>query len=251
MIAHRLCLLTVAAVCPSLCAAFTTTSTPLQRQKQQSHVQQQQQLLSKQQLDHTVATPRSSSALSMSISASSPVVWAVGHAIGGALGAPIVSKAVKGWYTKIDLPSWTPPNRLFAPTWTVLYSAMGVAAYRVYQRTASLSSPLMALWFFHYLCLNLPWAPLFFGRKQFRMGLFLNIAMLASLIGAIIPKFYQNNPLSGLLLLPYVAWLSLATALNYSVCKRNPTDANGYNAAKFQAGLAQLQEDARQFAFSS
>jgi tryptophan-rich sensory protein len=192
--------------------------------------------------------PSSSSSLAM-ISASSPAAWAVGHAVGGALGAPIVAKAVKSWYKKIDLPPWTPPDRLFAPTWTALYSAMGVAAYRVYQRTGcSLTSTPMKLWLVHYFLFNLPWAPAFFGMKRLRLGLVLNFLMVGSLVGLIIPLFYANNALSGLLLLPYLGWLSFATVLNYAICKRNPTDKDGYNAAKFQAGLEALQKEAATYA---
>ena len=175
----------------------------------------------------------------------SPVVWAIGHAIGGAMGAPVVSKA-KVWYKKIDLPPWTPPDFLFGPVWTLLYSAMGVAAARVYQRTQTLSSLPMILWMIHYLALNLPWALVFFGMKRLRMGMILNSLMMASLL-IIIPLFYQNNPLSGLLLLPYLVWLTFATVLNSAVCRRNPTKG-GYNEAMFQAGIIELQKAASDYA---
>ena len=176
---------------------------------------------------------------------SSPVAWAVGHAVGGALGAPVVSQA-KSWYKKIDLPPWTPPDFLFGPVWTLLYSAMGVAASRVYQRTQSLTSTPLVLWMIHYLALNLPWAPVFFGMKRLRMGMILNSLMMISLL-IIIPLFYQNNPLSGLLLLPYLVWLTFATALNSAICRRNPTK-RGYNEAMFQAGLIKLQKAASEYA---
>ena len=177
--------------------------------------------------------------------ASRPVTWAVGHAVGGAMGAPVVAKAKK-WYQKIDLPPWTPPDFLFGPVWTMLYSAMGVAAARVYQRTQSLSSAPMVLWMIHYFILNLPWAPVFFGMKRLRLGLILNLLMMASLL-VIIPLFYQNNPISGYLLLPYLVWLTFATVLNNAICRRNPTK-NGYNEAMFQAGLLKLQNEAAVYA---
>ena len=176
---------------------------------------------------------------------SSPVAWAVGHAVGVVMGAPVVAKA-KTWYKKIDLPPWTPPDFVFGPTWTLLYSAMGVAAARVYQRTQSLTSTPMVLWMVHYFLLNLPWAPVFFGMKRLRLVMVLNTLMLATL-GVIIPLFYQNNPLSGLLLLPYLAWLTFATVLNSAICRRNPTK-NGYNEAMFQAGLLKLQKAAAEYA---
>ena len=176
---------------------------------------------------------------------SSPVAWAVGHAVGGALGAPVVSRAKK-WYKKIDLPPWTPPDFLFGPVWTLLYSAMGVAAARVFKRTQTLSSTPMVLWMIHFLALNLPWAPVFFGMKRLRMGMIMNSLMMVSLL-IIIPLFYQNNPLSGLLLLPYLVWLTFATALNSAICRRNPTKG-GYNEAMFQARLIELQKEASDYA---
>lgn len=185
--------------------------------------------------------------LTLSSLSTSPIVWAAGHALGGILGVPAVAKATKTWYKKIDLPSWTPPDFVFGPTWTFLYASMGVAACRVYQRTSSLTSsgPLL-LWMVHYLVLNLTWAPVFFGKQRLRLGMILNVLMLVTL-GILIPLFYRNNPLSGLLLLPYLAWLTFATALNNSICRRNPTQ-NGYNEAMLQADLIQLQSKAAEYA---
>lgn len=173
----------------------------------------------------------------------SPLGCAIGSVLGGTTGVPIVAKGINTWYRKIDLPPWTPPDRIFAPTWTILYAAMGVAAGRVYQRVG-MSLPVI-LWVCHYL-VNLSWAPVFFGRKRLRLGLALNFVLLASL-GVIIPLFYQIDSPSGKLLLPYLAWLIFATALNASICKRNPT-VDGYNNAMFQSDLASLQDQAASYA---
>jgi tryptophan-rich sensory protein len=184
--------------------------------------------------------PRTHSALD----AVSPVVWsAIGHVLGGTIGVPVVANGIKTWYKKVDLPSWTPPDRIFAPTWTLLYALMGVAAGRVYQRVGK-TLPIF-LWTCHYL-LNLSWAPVFFGRKRLRLGLLMNITLWSSL-GYIIPRFYQIDPLSGKLLLPYWVWLTFATALNWSICSRNPTEG-GYNNAMFQSDLDRLQQQAAEYA---
>jgi tryptophan-rich sensory protein len=177
----------------------------------------------------------------------SPITWALLHVIGGASGAPIVAKATKpgGWYKKIDLPEWTPPDRLFAPVWTTLYACMGVSAARVASTQITPVSLPMVLWGVH-MFLNLIWANVFFGMKRLRMGMWINSALVVTL-AVIIPIFYQHNPVSAYLLLPYAAWLSFATFLNNSVCKRNPT-IGGYNAAKLQSDLIQLQKDARIYA---
>lgn len=182
---------------------------------------------------------------STSLNAVSPVVWsAIGHVLGGTTGVPVVAKGIKTWYKKVNLPPWTPPDRIFAPTWTLLYAAMGVAAGRIYQKVGGVTLPLI-LWACHYL-LNLSWAPVFFGRKRLRLGLWMNLVLLTSL-GYIIPLFCQIDALSAKLLLPYLAWLIFATALNWSVCSRNPT-VDGYNNAKFEADLDQLQQQAAEYA---
>lgn len=177
----------------------------------------------------------------------SPITWAFLHVLGGVSGAPIVAKATKkgGWYRNIDLPEWTPPDRLFAPVWTTLYACMGVAAARVASTQTSPISLPMVLWGGH-LFLNLIWANVFFGMKRLRMGMWINSALVVTL-AVIIPMFYQHNPVSAYLLLPYAAWLSFATLLNNAICKRNPT-IGGYNAAKLQSDLIELQQDARTYA---
>lgn len=189
-----------------------------------------------------VSSPRSRST---SLNAVSPVVWStIGHVVGGTTGVPVVAKGIKTWYKKIDLPPWTPPDRIFAPTWTLLYAAMGVAAGRIYQRLGNFTLPLI-IWACHYI-LNLSWAPVFFGRKRLRLGLWMNFVLLGSL-GYIIPAYHQIDVLSAKLLLPYLAWLTFATALNWSICSRNPTKG-GYNNAMFEADLNQLQQQAAEYA---
>lgn len=181
------------------------------------------------------------------------VASAVGHAIGGSLAVPVVAGATGTWYRRIPLPSWTPPDRVFGPVWTVLYSCMGVAAARVVRRLAAggaagavWRSPAVALWAAH-CALNLAWAPVFFGLKRLRLGLWINYLLLGTL-AAVIPLFAANDLASALLLVPYAAWLIYATALNQAICKLNPTDASGYNEARFQDDLIKLQNEAATYA---
>ena len=63
--------------------------------------------------------------------APSTLAWAGCCVVGGTAGVPAVVGATKSWYRTIPLPSWTPPDRVFAPVWTTLYALMGVAAARV------------------------------------------------------------------------------------------------------------------------
>lgn len=172
----------------------------------------------------------------------------VGHVIGGITGTPFVIQATKkgGWYRRIDLPKWTPPNAIFGPVWSSLYAAMGVAFSRVYYVRGFQSLPVY-LWMIHYL-LNLSWSYVFFGTKRLRPGLLISWGMLVSL-AAVIPLYWRIDRLAGMLLLPYAAWLIFATALNREICRLNPT-VNGYNDAMFQSDLLDLQKKAAAFANS-
>jgi len=180
---------------------------------------------------------------SLALAVNPVVVSAVGHVIGGNLAVPIVIDAVKTWYTKIPLPSFTPPNGIFAPTWLLLYSSLGVAVARVAAASSrGWKSPAVVLWGLHYL-LNLAWAPLFFGRAKLRAGSVVNYFMVASL-PFLFHMYAAVDRTAALLLLPYSAWLIFATILNQAVCKLNPMDGNGYNNAMFEADLANLQKQA-------
>ena len=197
---------------------------------------------------HTIGLLPSTLSSAFSLKAS-PFVWAIAHVIGGASGTPIVFSATKpgGWYRKLDLPPWTPPDRLFGPVWTTLYACMGVAAARVANTVHQNPTHRLALigWMVH-IILNWLWAPIFFGRCQLRLGLIVN-GILWSSMGFLLPLFYLSNPLSAYLLLPYMAWLTFATILNFAICKRNPTKG-GYNDAMFHVDLKRLQEDAAKYA---
>jgi len=178
--------------------------------------------------------------------------WILGHVTLASSGVPIVTKGTRndGWYRKIDLPSWTPPDKLFGPVWTFLYTCMGLAVSRISKLSSSSSSPtnnpLLIFWAIHF-GINLVWAPVFFGLQRFRLGLFISYLMVGSL-AVILPLFYAVDPISAFLLVPYAFWLSFATfGLNVAICRRNPTK-NGYNEGMFQAQLKKLQNDAAVYA---
>jgi tryptophan-rich sensory protein len=177
--------------------------------------------------------------------------WILGHNIVGAAPVPFIADATKngGWLSRIDRPPWNPPDWIFGPVWTFLYTCMGIAVSRIFTsaKPASVKTPLLALWGVHF-ALNVSWAPTFFALKQLRPALVISCLMVATLL-AVIPLFYSINASAGLLLLPYLAWISFATVLNAELCKRNPTK-NGYNNAMLQAQILKLQQDAAAYADS-
>lgn len=182
------------------------------------------------------------------------VWWIVGHELLGAAPVPFIASATKrgGWLTNIDRPPWNPPDWLFAPMWTFLYATMGLAVSKIYHSSSGKASVLktpwlMALWAVHF-ALNVSWAPVFFSLQRFRSALIISCLMVATL-AVIIPLFYAVDPTAGLILLPYLVWITFATVLNGELCRRNPT-VHGYNNGMLQAQIQRLQADAAKYADS-
>jgi translocator protein len=179
------------------------------------------------------------------------VCMALTHILLGSLGTPFVARGIKTWYTKIDKPSWTPPNRIFAPTWTLLYTLMGIAFSRILQQlhmplTSSMKHPLTLIWMGH-LLLNIVWAPIFFGLQRLRTGLYINYGLVLSLCGLVIPGYKHIDVVAAYMVAPYALWLLYATCLNRSICQRNP---GSYNTARFYSDLFKLQQQAAKHADS-
>lgn len=184
---------------------------------------------------------------------SSTIQLVLGHVLGGLLGLPFVAQAIPTWYRKIDLPRWTPPNQIFGPVWTLLYASMGWALSIVLSKLTATTTTtttagivlsknnVLALWAVHY-GLNLVWAPVFFGFQRLRLGLVISYAMVFTLL-AVMKVYHSVVPRAAYLLIPYLCWITFATALNQAICRRNPMCENGKtNKAMRLAQLAKLQK---------
>ena len=162
---------------------------------------------------HAPQLKRAPRAAAVSAIAPAPV-WVAGSILGGAAGTPFVVKATNSWYsdpTVLKLPSWTPPNKVFMPVWTVLYGLIGLAGFR-----AASNKVLPGLAVAHYVA-NLAWAPLFFGLKKLKLAALLQFGLLGTL-AAVWSSFKKDARL----LIPYAAWLAYATVLNLAICRLNP-----------------------------
>ncbi len=122
------------------------------------------------------------------------------------------------WYRSLSKPAWTPPDWVFPVTWTVLYLSISVAAARVAALDGT--GQALALWSVQ-IALNTLWTPVFFGLKRMQAGLVV-IGLLWVSVAATCVAFWGHDPISGMLFLPYVLWVTIAGALNYSVWQRNP-----------------------------
>ncbi|SOE16741.1 TspO/MBR related protein [Hoeflea halophila] len=125
------------------------------------------------------------------------------------------------WYRGLVRPPWTPPDRAFPVVWTILYIAIGVSGWLVWQDQGAGFA--MALWLIQ-LVLNAAWSWLFFGRHRMDLA-FADICLLLLAIVAYIAVAGSISPLAALLFVPYAAWVVLAAALNRAVWRLNK-DAN-------------------------
>ena len=122
--------------------------------------------------------------------------------------------AVRDWYPSLVRPSFAPPSWIFGPVWTLLYLMMGFAAYLVWQRGGGAAAARTALALFGaQLVLNGLWSVLFFGLRAPGLAL-VEIVVLWVAIAATLWAFWRIRPAAGALLVPYLAWVTFATALN-------------------------------------
>lgn len=146
--------------------------------------------------------------------------WAIVTFLAAALGAR-ASISAADFYASLTLPAWAPPAGVFGPVWTVLYAVMALAAWLVWRQGGwRAAAPALALYLLQ-LALNVLWSWLFFGWKQGALA-FADIALLLALIVATIVAFHRVRPAAAWLLLPYLAWVTFASALNYAVWQANP-----------------------------
>ncbi len=125
------------------------------------------------------------------------------------------------WFDALVKPDWIPPGWVFGVVWSILYCLMGIAiAMILHARGAKGRGPAIGL-FAAQLALNLAWSPLFFAAHQVTIALAVIVLILALAI-ATAWLFRPIRPVAALLLLPYLAWLCVATALNFEIKRLNP-----------------------------
>lgn len=125
------------------------------------------------------------------------------------------------WYERLAKPSWRPPNRLFAPVWTILYLMIAVSGWLVWREAGIAGATLPLLVYVLQLVLNAAWTPIFFGLHRPDLA-FAHIVLVWLSIVATIILFYPIHALAALLLVPYLAWVTFAAALNFAIWRLNP-----------------------------
>ncbi len=122
------------------------------------------------------------------------------------------------WYDGLDKPSWTPPGVAFPIVWTTLYLLMAFAAMRVALLPGS--GQALAFWAAQ-IAFNTLWTPVFFGLRRMRAALVVLVGLWV-FVALTCVSFWILDPVAGVLMVPYLLWVSLAGALNVSLWRRNP-----------------------------
>jgi len=137
-------------------------------------------------------------------------------AVGG-----LASASAGEFYRELVRPSWAPPGWLFGPVWSVLYVLMGVSAWLVWRARGFAGAKSALVVFIVQLGANALWTWIFFVWRQGGLA-FAEILLLWALIVATIGLFWRVSRLAAMLLLPYLAWVSFASALTLSAWRLNP-----------------------------
>lgn len=138
----------------------------------------------------------------------------------GALGSIFTTPEIGGWYAQLLKPSFTPPNGLFAPVWTMLFMLMAVALFIVWDKTVKTGKRAAFVTFAIQLLLNVTWSAVFFG-KHMLLGGFLIIVVLWGAIALNIYRFKVVSPLAAWLMIPYLCWVTFAGVLNFYFWRLN------------------------------
>jgi benzodiazapine receptor len=134
----------------------------------------------------------------------------------GVIGSYLTSPSIHTWYARLTKPNFTPPDAVFGPVWTLLFILMAVSLFLVINQPKRKDSADAVLIFAVQLLVNVSWSLLFFTLHQ-PLYAFIAIISLWLLILACILLFNRLNKLAAYLLIPYLAWVSFAAVLNFSL----------------------------------
>lgn len=132
------------------------------------------------------------------------------------IGSFFTFSAIPTWYQALRKPTFTPPNSIFGPVWTILYILMGISLYLVWQSKNKKSKLSSYYLFFIQLILNSLWSIIFFGLHALFSAVICIIALWIFLFLTIL-FFYRFSKQASLLLIPYICWVSYASLLTFFV----------------------------------
>lgn len=160
-------------------------------------------------------------AMSKATQAVGLIAWLVVCYATSAIGA-VGSMSAPTFYKELALPTWAPPAWLFGPVWTILYGLMGIAAWLVWRKGGFAINKIPLSLFLVQLGFNAIWSWLFFAWHLGAVS-FIEILLLWLLIAATTAAFWRVQKVAAGLLVPYLAWVTFAAALNFAIWQLNPS----------------------------
>ena len=153
----------------------------------------------------------------------SAIPWSLFLFIAACFGAAFMGAYFRPgkWYEALDKPPWNPPDWAFPVVWTILYGMIAAAGWFVLQAAGPGEATLPVIAWAAQIVLNGSWSPVFFGMRRPDLGMISVVALWLS-IAVCIAIFWPLSKLAAALMVPYLAWVSVAAALNFSVWRRNP-----------------------------
>lgn len=137
----------------------------------------------------------------------------------GLIGSVFTISSIPTWYSSLVKPSFSPPNWVFGPVWTLLYALMGISAYWIYKNAGKSAKSALTV-FSIQLLLNVLWSVAFFGVHSPPLGMLVILLLWCSIAWTML-AFYRIDRKAGLILVPYLVWVSFASLLNYQILLLN------------------------------
>jgi benzodiazapine receptor len=136
------------------------------------------------------------------------------------IGGAVTTPKIANWYATLVKPSWNPPDWIFGPVWSALYFCMAVAAWLVWRREGLRQARVPLALFAGQLILNVLWSCIFFGLEEPGLA-FIEVLLLWLAIAATMVTFWRRSMVAGILFVPYLAWVSFASVLNFVIWRLN------------------------------
>jgi translocator protein len=136
------------------------------------------------------------------------------------IGGAVTTPKIGSWYATLAKPSWNPPNWVFGPIWSALYFCMAVAAWLAWRQGGAEQARVPLALFGVQLVLNVLWSCIFFGLEMPGFA-FVEVLPFWAMIAATMVAFWRRSMVAGLLFVPYLAWVSFASMLNFTIWRLN------------------------------
>lgn len=134
----------------------------------------------------------------------------------GGLSALLTRESMQAFAT-LDKPPLSPPGWLFPVVWTMLYILMGIASYIVSTSAAPATKKDGALAVYGIsLVFNFFWSIIFFNMEMYLFAFFWLIALWLLVIWTAV-LFGRINKTAGILMIPYILWVTFAAYLNFGI----------------------------------